>query len=201
MCCICVYQFMLIVVLAVHGAFPPPGMKFQDLTEFLGTTERIWLYQRSYPRDDVTCVNYENVEVTDITYLYDLKYVIKEEVKQRFGVGMLGKTQELVPYMNISQVIGSPWYQKYFVYRNLMQHCAVFAFLLSGKPQCELYIWESSLNKTYKPGHDIKICEPQYEKICDTTNYTKYILFWNGCWNYNWIVPTRVPLSETFDSD
>ncbi|XP_049511334.1 uncharacterized protein LOC125939872 [Dermacentor silvarum] len=121
------------VILTVHGADPPRRMTLHDLIEFLNTTERIWLYQRSYSQDDVMCINYETISVTQNSYLYDLRYVMAKTVKQRFGVGILGQTKELVPYMNITQVTGSPQYRKVLFYRNFMHHCAVFVFPYSGK--------------------------------------------------------------------
>ncbi|XP_075527350.1 uncharacterized protein LOC142559666 [Dermacentor variabilis] len=150
-----------------ENAMASSAPSFQELLEFLNTTEKIWTYLQSNS-DIPKCISRTRTSLTQSNYECRLhtRYPQKTE-QESASLQRKGTYPEMVVTKQ-----GGAQVTYTFKYFNTNEWCGIFTYKQNSETQCEMRVWNERVDASERTD-----CEKCYDKYCER----KHKVYENYC--------------------
>ncbi|XP_075530880.1 uncharacterized protein LOC142563988 [Dermacentor variabilis] len=160
-----------------------PGAGLQTLVQALNTTERTWIYARTYVgQSDLYCSYYDKdlLMATADYYVYFFFYG-NRWCKILEYAELYGGCTEGLACMDIRENVGDTAVRKYLMYWNSTENCGIYTLYLENRRECELHIRDGALPQAHSQKASAVPCATRFFQYCPTGNYTEIVYYLSTC--------------------
>nr|XP_054930615.1 uncharacterized protein LOC129386571 isoform X1 [Dermacentor andersoni] len=141
------------------------ALNIEVLRKGLNTTEKVWLKKRSYNISNDQCIYASKMFLNQTDYEFEVHYEMGDKkVLHQLLAKLEGGEGEEDPWMIVSSLEGGTGLQYTLKFASDQEKCGVLTHNFGGKDQCEMYVWDQTIDAT------LTECENKYNELCQESH-------------------------------